>query len=117
MGWSQLIHVLIQISAVWPLALIPSLILIYVLREQLSIKKITHFYEQTLRFDTEDESSPNSNSVSKEDKDDRNNYDVTLMVLVPLVTFLFAESLNLSGLLVLTIMAFPLSLYGTPNME
>ena len=39
------------------------------------------------------------------------------MLLVPYVSFLIAESLNLSGYLVLINSAFLLSLYGIPNME
>lgn len=40
-----------------------------------------------------------------------------MMLLVPYVAFLFAESLDLSGYLVLIISAFFLSLYGKPNMD
>jgi len=39
------------------------------------------------------------------------------MLLVPFVAFLIAESVGLSGFIVLIISAFFLSLYGTPNME
>ena len=58
----------------------------------------------------------------KELKDDQleqseDSYDISLMLLVPYVAFLIAESLNLSGYLVLINSAFLLSLYGIPNME
>ena len=40
-----------------------------------------------------------------------------MMLLVPYVAFLIAESFELSGFLVLIISAVTLSLYGRPNMH
>ena len=40
-----------------------------------------------------------------------------MMLLVPYVAFLLAESFDLSGYLVIIISAFFLSLYGKPNMH
>ena len=39
------------------------------------------------------------------------------MLLIPYVAFLIAESIEVSGYLVIIISAFFLSLYGKPNMH
>lgn len=45
------------------------------------------------------------------------NFDVSMMILAPLVSNLMAEALQISGLLSLITCAFFLSLYGKKNLE
>lgn len=61
-----------------------------------------------------------SHTVTESDEaleERRESYDILLMLLVPYVAFLIAESINLSGYIVLILSGFFLNLYGTPNME
>ena len=45
------------------------------------------------------------------------SHDISMMLLVPYVAFLIAESFDISGYLVIIISAFFLSLYGKPNLH
>jgi len=45
------------------------------------------------------------------------DYSLPAVFLTPLISFLFGESIGLSGFLVIMISAFMLNLYGTPNMN
>ena len=61
--------------------------------------------------------SKNENEDEHEDEHEHEgSYDIAMMLLVPYVAFLVAESFDISGYLVLIISAFFLSLYGKPNM-
>ena len=52
-----------------------------------------------------------------EEEDHESSKDISMMLLVPYVAFLIAESFELSGFLALIISAITLSLYGRPNMH
>ena len=53
----------------------------------------------------------------EQEEEHEDSYDITMMLLIPYVAFLIAESFEISGYLALIISAFFLSLYGKPNMH
>ena len=53
----------------------------------------------------------------QEEEEHESSKDISMMILVPYVSFLIAESFELSGFLALVISAITLSLYGRPNMH
>ena len=53
----------------------------------------------------------------EQEEEHESSKDISMMILVPYVSFLIAESFELSGFLALIISAITLSLYGRPNMH
>jgi len=57
------------------------------------------------------------NEEDDEEEAEEEQQDISVMLIVPFIAFLSAESANLSGYLVLFVTAFTLALYGKGNMN